>query len=315
MRVIRGLSNLRPEERGAVITIGNFDGVHRGHQSVLKMVCEHGQAMHRPALAITFEPQPLEYFNPSAAPARLTCLREKIMALQQSGLDGVVLLQFNQALASIAPERFITEILVAQLAIQRLLIGDDFRFGRQRQGDYELLQTMGKRYGFATEKIHSLQQGQQRISSTRIREALAQGDISFATQLLGRPYCFSGRVGYGAQRGRTIGFPTANILLKRRISPLTGVYIVWVHGAAANPWPGIANIGYQPTVSGTEQRLEVHLLNFTGQLYGCHLTVEMIAKVRDEQKFSSLMALRAQIDHDSKQAWRFFRTVYPETRI
>lgn len=303
MRVIRGLHNLRPAHRGCVATIGNFDGVHLGHRAVFRRLLAKGRDLGLPATVITFEPQAMEYFAPVAAPARLTRLREKLAALGACGIEQVVLLEFGPKLANLRARTFVEELLVAGLAARYLLVGDDFRFGRGREGDFGLLQAMGAEQGFVVEDLHTVTHGEERVSSTRIRESLARGELDLARHLLGRPYRICGRVAHGNKRGRSIGFPTANINLHRRVSPLHGVYAVMVEGLTDRPWPGVANIGLRPTL-GQEPRylLEVHLFDFAGDLYGRHAEVEFRLKLRDEQKFGSFDELRAQIERDARAA-------------
>jgi len=307
MRVIRGLHNLEPGHRGCVATIGNFDGVHLGHRAVFGRLREKGVALALPATVITFEPQALEYFAPQTAPARLTRLREKLAALADCGIEQVLLLRFGPKLARMEARRFVQTLLVDALGVRHLLVGDDFRFGRGRDGDFGLLEDMGREYGFTVEDLHTVHHSGERVSSTRIREALARGDLELARHLLGRPYRICGRVGHGDERGRTIGYPTANLNLHRRVSPLRGVYAVMVGGVADHPWPGVANVGTRPTVpwegrAGEHYLLEVHLFDFAGDLYGRHLEVEFRLKLRDERRFGSFEELKAQIARDSLAA-------------
>lgn len=307
MRLIRGLHNLRPADRGCVATIGNFDGVHLGHRAVFRRLQERGAALGLPTTVITFEPQPMEFFAPAHAPARLTRLREKLAAIADAGIDRVMLLHFGPRLAAMAAPDFVRTLLANGLGVRFLSVGDDFRFGNLRHGDFALLQRMGAELaasgqGFAVANLHTIRHGEERISSTRVREALARGDLDQAHTLLGRPYRIGGRVAHGDKRGRTIGFPTANINLHRRVSPLGGVYAVVVHGLGATPRPGVANIGRRPTVGGTDERLEVHLFDFDGDLYGRHLDVEFRLRLRDERRFESFDALKAQITRDAATA-------------
>lgn len=307
MRVFRGLHNLDPGHRGCVATIGNFDGVHLGHRAVFVRLLEKGAALALPATVITFEPQALEYFAPQAAPARLTRLREKLAALADCGIEQVLLLRFGPKLARLGAREFVQRLLVEALGVRHLLVGDDFRFGRGREGDFGLLREMGGEHGFAVEDLHTVNHGGERVSSTRIREALARGDLELARHLLGRPYRICGRVGHGDKRGRTIGYPTANVNLHRRVSPLRGVYAVMVGGVADRPWPGVANVGTRPTVPwegrlGGLYLLEVHLFDFAGDLYGRHLEVEFRLKLRDEKRFGSFDELETQIARDSVAA-------------
>ena len=307
MRLIRGLHNLRPSDRGCVATIGNFDGVHLGHRAVFWRLIAKGRELALPATVITFEPQPLEHFAPDLAPARLTRLREKLKALHECGIERVMLLEFGPRLAAMEARDFVQRLLLDGLGVRYLLVGDDFRFGRGRAGDYELLCSMGEEAagGFRVENLHTITHGEERISSTRVREALARGDLEQARHLLGRPYRMQGRVGHGDKRGRTIGFPTANIDLHRRVIPLRGVYAVRVFGLGHEPRPGVANIGTRPTVDGGSYRLEVHLFDFDGDIYGRHLEVEFRLKLRDEKRFGSFEDLRQQIAVDAATAREF----------
>ncbi|NEX19548.1 bifunctional riboflavin kinase/FAD synthetase [Thiorhodococcus mannitoliphagus] len=310
MRLIRGLHNLRPADRGCVATIGNFDGVHLGHRTVFQRLMARGQDMGLPATVITFEPQPMELFAPDAAPARLTRLREKLRAIRESGIERVMVLEFNHKLAAMEARGFVQRLLIEGLGVRFLLVGDDFRFGRGRSGDFALLQAMGREAaslgaGFEVEDLHTITHGEERISSTRVRDALARGDLEQAKYLLGRPYTMEGRVVHGDKRGRTIGFPTANINLHRRVSPVRGVYAVRVNGLDVAAFPGVANIGTRPTVDGLSARLEVHLFGFDQQIYGRHLEVELALKLRDEQKFDSFEELKAQIQRDAEAARQY----------
>ena len=312
MRLIRGLHNLRDRDRGCVATIGNFDGVHLGHRSVFQRLLERGRALGLPATVITFEPQPMEFFNPDGAPARLTRLREKVAAIADDGIERIMLLEFGPRLAGMGPRVFIDRLLVQGLGVRFLLVGDDFRFGHNREGDFALLRAAGRDAGFEVEDLHTITHGEERISSTRVREALARGDLEQARHLLGRPYRICGRVAHGDKRGRSIGFPTANIHLHRRVSPVTGVYAVEVRGIGDGAVPGVANVGRRPTVGGTEARLEVHLFDFDGDLYGRHLEVEFRLKLRDEQRFESFEALKVQIGRDARAAREYLaRTSHP----
>lgn len=305
MRLIRGLHNLRAEHHGCVATIGNFDGVHLGHQAVFAELRKVGDALGLPATVITFEPQPLEYFQPEKAPSRLTRLREKLTVIKDAGIDYVLVLPFGRRLATMGAEAFIDEILVKGLGIQHLYVGDDFRFGRARCGDVGLLHEAGRDLGFHVDDLQTVTAGGERISSTRIRKLLVRGDLQAASKLLGRSYTICGRVSHGDKRGRTIGFPTLNIQLHRPASPLRGVYAVTVHGVDDKGLPGVANIGNRPTVEGDPRfLLEVHLFDFDRSIYGAHVGVEFVSRIRDEMKFDSFDALREQISVDTQQALR-----------
>lgn len=307
MQVIRGLHNLRAEHRGCVATIGNFDGVHLGHRAVFRNLRERAAAFGLPTTVVTFEPQPQEFFAPDAAPARLTRMREKLQALKDAGIDRVVLLEFGRKLASMSARQFVQQLLVEGLDVRFLYVGDDFRFGHGRVGDINLLRQVGEAHGFEVANMNTFMDGEARVSSTRIREALAQGNLDLAERNLGRPYQICGRVAHGDARGRTIGFPTANIDLHRKVSPVHGVFAVMVHGLAEGSLPGVANIGNRPTVTGDSRYLlEVHLFDFSRVIYGEHVGVEFRKWLRDERRFESFDALRQQIERDAVQARAFF---------
>ncbi|WP_341503059.1 bifunctional riboflavin kinase/FAD synthetase [Gallaecimonas sp. GXIMD4217] len=306
MELIRGLYNVRPEHHGCVLTIGNFDGVHLGHQEVLRQLKAKASELGLPATVMVFEPQPLELFLGDKAPARLSRLRDKFHAFEGLGLERLLVEPFSPHFAALEPESFIREQLVERLGVKFLVVGDDFRFGRDRRGDFAMLKAAGRQHGFEVVGTHSFCLHQDRVSSTLIRQALAADDLASAETMLGRPYSISGRVHHGAKRGRTIGFPTVNLPLKRRVSPVSGVYAVEVLGVAGKPLAGIANIGRKPTVDGTVPVLEVHLLDFQGDLYGCQLEVVLRKKLRAEQRFASLDELRAQIARDEAAARAYF---------
>jgi riboflavin kinase/FMN adenylyltransferase len=307
MELIRGQHNLRPRHRGCVATIGNFDGVHLGHRLILDQLADQAVQLRLPRLVITFEPQPQEFFaGPNAPPARLMRLREKLLALEDLGIERVLCLEFDHRLAAMPAEAFIDDLLVERLGVRHLVIGDDFRFGHHRAGNFALLVEAGQQHGFTVADSHSHSLDGERVSSTRIRQALARGDLELAARLLGRPYDLCGRVAHGDRRGRTIGFPTANIHLHRRVTPVSGVHAVLVGDPALPPWPGIANVGRRPTVAGERERLEVHLLDFQGDLYGRHVKVDFLHYLRPEQRFESLTALQAQIRRDEQAARVYF---------
>lgn len=302
MQLIRGAHNLRERHRACVATIGNFDGVHRGHQAVLDQLDSHARRLQLPTTVITFEPTPQEYFTPAEAPARLCRLREKLAEFKKHGVERVLVLEFDAQLAEQEPHQFIARVLVDGLAVKYLVVGDDFRFGKARRGDFDRLTEAGKRYGFPVETTTTYIDQGQRVSSTRIREALRDGALDTAQRLLGRPYSMHGRVAAGDRRGRTIGFPTANIRLHRLQTPLTGVYAVRVHCLEAFALPAVANLGTRPTVDGTEPVLEVHIFDFERDIYGAHLEVEFVRKLREEKKFESFADLKRQIQQDAMAA-------------
>jgi len=306
---MRGLHNLPRHSTDCVATIGSFDGVHLGHQVILQQVKEAAQKLNLPSTVMVFEPQPNEFFSPEQAPARLMLLRDKVWALQSAGIDQVVCLQFNARLRGMTAQVFIEEVLVRGLAVKHLVIGDDFRFGCDRQGDFTLLEKSGQKRGFSLERTHTVEHEGERISSTRIRQLLLANAFNQAEQLLGKPYAIYGKVVYGQQLGRKLGFPTANVKLKRYRSPLSGVFAVQttIRGKKVN---GVANIGVRPTVEGLiKPLLEVHLLDFNESLYGERISVRPLFKLREEQKFSSLDELTANIQRDVDKAQLFFASL------
>lgn len=306
-KIIRGLYNLPDPAQGCVATIGNFDGVHLGHQAVLSQLAMKADMLNLPAVVITFEPQPYEYFVPEKAPARLSRFREKVEALRAYSIQKLCVLRFNRQLAEMQAETFIQKLLIEGLNVRYLVVGDDFRFGKDRQGDFALLQKVGKQRGFQVVNMHTFAIDQMRVSSTRIREALREGDLAVAEKLLGRPYRMSGRVAHGDKRGRKMGYPTANIHLHRAKVPLQGVYAVQLYGIDEEPVNGVANIGVRPTVSGSDKALlEVHLFDFERDIYGEHVQVYFLKKLRDEHKFADLDQLISQIHIDSAQARHYF---------
>jgi len=310
LELIRGLHNLRPRHRGGVATIGNFDGVHLGHQTVLGQLSEKAAELHLPATVILFEPQPNEYFGRGKIPPRLSRFREKFQTLRRFAMDRCVCIPFNAKLAQLSADDFIRRVLVDGLAVRYLVVGDDFRFGAGRRGDFAMLVRAGEEHGFQVVNMHTFAVDGERVSSTRIREALGQGDLSKAEKLLGRGYRMSGRVAHGDKRGRSIGFPTANIFLHRRSAPVTGVFTVETFGLQREPVPGVANVGSRPTVDGTRALLEVHLLDFDADIYGAHVHVEFLHRLRDERRFESFAALEQQIRKDAEQAAQFFTRRY-----
>ncbi len=307
MELIRGLHNLRPKHQGCVATIGNFDGVHLGHQAVLGQLAEKGDELKLPSVVITFEPQPREYFSTTEIPPRLTRFREKYKALRRYAVDRVLCLGFNPKLAAMSAHDFVEKVLVEALGIRYLVVGDDFQFGKGRDGNYEFLQTMGRQHGFDVVNMHSFTLHHQRVSSTLIRNALQSGDLESAELMLGRPYRMSGRVAHGSKLGRTIGFPTANIFLHRRKTPIDGVFAVEVFGIDGEPVVGVANVGTRPTVDGTRSLLEVHLFDFDADIYGHYVDVDFVHRIREERRFESFDALKQQILKDAEQARQFFK--------
>jgi riboflavin kinase/FMN adenylyltransferase len=306
MRLIRGLHNLHHSQLGSALTIGNFDGLHRGHQAVLRHLHQRAAEQQLATTVMTFEPTAQEYFSPRTAPARLQRLRDKLAMLQELEVNQVHCLRFNQELAELSADAFVRQILVEGLDVRYLVVGDDFRFGKGRSGDFAFLQQAGKRYGFEVVSTRTFLEGEDRVSSTRIRQALAEGDLAMAEQLLGRSYRICGRVSPGQRRGRTIGFHTANVRLHRVVSPLKGVFAVRVYGLGTEPLNGVANVGTRPTVDGSYCVLEIHLFDFDSDIYGRYLNVEFCRKLREEKKFESFEALKQQIEFDVEQARTFF---------
>ena len=306
MELIRGLHNLADRHRACALTIGNFDGVHLGHQAILKMLVEKARELDVDACIMSFEPLPQEYFAADKAPARLTRLREKWCALEPTGVDQFLCIKFDHRLAELSADEFVQHILLDQLHVKFLVVGDDFRFGKGRSGDFELLKAYGDKHGFTVVNSHSHCLDGVRISSTGIRQALASNQLELANKMLGRSYRICGRVAHGDKRGRTIGFPTANIKLLRHATPLSGVYAVTLIGIGDQPVNGVANIGKRPTVDGHNLQLEVHMFDFDQSIYGKQVCVEFKHKLREEQRFESFDALKQQIIQDSEQAKQFF---------
>ncbi len=306
MELIRGLHNLRPRHRDCVATIGAFDGVHLGHQAVIRELLDRSAALAVPAVVIVFEPLPREYFSPLAAPARLMSFREKLTALESLGVHRVLGIRFDERVRTMSARAFIERVFFDGLGARFVVLGDDFRFGNDREGDLALVRQEGKRFGFEAAPTTTLELAGQRVSSTRIRKALAAADFDLAESLLGRPYAMAGKVVYGKQMGRTIGTPTANLRLQRLRSPLAGVFVVEVSGAGLQRAPGVANVGTRPTLENSiEANLEVHLLDREAALYGRYIEVTFRTKLRDEMKFSGLEDLRAHIarDIESTRSW------------
>jgi len=307
MELIRGLHNLRPKHRGCVATIGAFDGVHLGHQAVIRHLLDKAQELALPSVVIVFEPLPREYFSPLQAPARIMSFWEKCRALERQGVDRVLRIRFNERLREMSAQQFVDDIFVAGLGVRYVVLGDDFRFGNDRQGDVKFIQEQGRRYGYDAGPTPTCSLDGERISSTRIREALESADFVQAQRLLGRPYSISGKVIYGRQLGRTIGTPTANLELRRLRAPLSGVYAVEVSGGGLEQARGVANVGVRPTVDDSiKANLEVHLLDREIELYGQHIEVTFRHKLREEQKFGSVDELRENIARDIENTRSWF---------
>jgi riboflavin kinase/FMN adenylyltransferase len=310
MRLIRGLNHLEPFPDGCVLTIGNFDGLHLGHQQVIDKLADKGRQLNLPTVAMVFEPQPLEYFLADHAPSRLTRLREKAIQFAKSPIDALLVLPFNRKLADYDAEQFISEILVKHLKVKHLVIGDDFHFGKARRGNFAMLQSKGLEFGFSVENSVSFELSGLRISSTLIRDALGDGQLAEAKRMLGRDYSVCGRVAHGDKRGRQLGFPTANIEMLRRNTPMVGVFAVTMTGLDNKTYQGVANLGNRPTFDGGAKAvLETHLFNFSGDIYGRYVEVHFKAKIRDEIRFANFEALQAQIKLDVQTAQQIFTTL------
>lgn len=305
MRILRGVPGAA--RAPIALTIGNFDGVHRGHQAMLTRLLETARREGLPACAMTFEPHPREFFAPDRAPVRLTSLREKLELLAQACVETTYVLRFDYRFAQITPEDFIERMLVRGLGVRHLLVGDDFRYGARRAGDFNLLKQNAARFGYEVEAMSSVMLEGERVSSTAVREALAAGDLERAARLLGRSYSISGRVVRGDGLGRKLGCPTANVQMKHNRPPLAGIFAVEVSGIGERALSAVASLGVRPTVKlNAAPVLEVHLLEGGGDLYGRHLRVDFLHKFRDEQKFADLDALTCQIAADVAAAREYF---------
>jgi riboflavin kinase/FMN adenylyltransferase len=295
------LQNLPP----SVLTIGNFDGVHRGHQTILRRMLDLSRSQHLVTVVMLFEPQPQEFFQGANAPARLMHWREKVEALRDLDIDYVLIARFNDDFRALTAQQFVDQV-IAPLNCQHLVIGDDFHFGCDRTGDVNFLRQAGLKAGFVVESTSTIAVGDERVSSTRIRCAIRRGDFALAERLLGRPFSIAGHVKHGDKIGRTLDFPTANISLKRQVSPLAGIYTVKVWGLDDKPLLGAANVGTRPAVNGKENRIEVHLLDFQGDIYGRLIRVQFCHKLRDETNFPSLDALKVAIANDVQATREYF---------
>lgn len=302
MKIIRSDSGLKSSGSRCVVTIGNFDGVHLGHQAVIRQLCEQAQELGVPAVVLTFDPLPLEYFSPNAAPARLTDFRHKMELMEQLSVDKVVCLRFGPSVAALSAESFVKELLVEGLGIERIVVGTDFQFGQNREGNLEYLQQAGQRYGFEVIPARTFHYNGLRVSSSLIRGYLALGDFAQANAMLGRTYRIGGKVIHGDKRGRELGYPTANIALKRRNTPLSGIYVVRVHGIDDVVYNGIASIGTRPVFDGDRVLLETFIFGFNQQIYGRRISVEFLKHLRDESDFPTVEALCEQMQKDEKRA-------------
>ncbi len=306
MQLIRGLHNLTQPITASVVTIGNFDGIHLGHQHVLEQLKEVAIQHNLPSTVIIFEPQPIEFFAPARAPKRLSRFREKLAYLKSKQIDNLLCLKFNRDLAELYAEDFVKQILVERLNTRHLVIGDDFRFGKNRSGDFQYLKDCGERYGFAVENTDTLLIDGARVSSTRIRECIQNDDFEQAAGLLGRPYTLSGKVCHGQKLGKILGFPTINIKMGDKTLIVKGIFAVSVKGIDNRVLQGVASIGTRPTVNGVDTILEVFILDFDQDVYGYCVDVEFLHKIRDEEKFDSLQELKIHIERDTVKAKQYF---------
>ena len=315
MKVIRGIppaSDWTP----CALTIGNFDGVHRGHQALLKKLVDNAKQLGVQSCVMTFEPHPIEYFAPEKAPSRILGLRDKLEALAEIGIDKVLVIHFNQTFANLTPEDFVEKILVQGLQVKSILIGDDFHYGAKRAGNFSDLTLAGKQHGFAVERMDTLiSDNQERISSSAIRVALANGQMELTQELLGRPYMLSGHVLHGQKLGRNLGFPTLNLAiankLHKRKPAARGIFIAQVHGLSDNPLPAVASLGQRPTVDDSGRYLlEVHVFNFQQNVYGKLVRVELLKKLRDEEKYNDLETLKTAINQDANAAKNYFEITH-----
>ena len=306
MLVYRGFAQTAPS--ATVLTIGNFDGVHLGHRALLARLTAAAAKAGLPAAVLTFEPHPREFFAPHSPPSRLSTLREKLELIADDGVDLAYVCHFNARFAAFAPEEFIERVLVGALRVRHLIVGDDFRFGARRAGNFALLREAGAHLGFQVEAMESVTLNGERASSSGVRDALQEGRLEHAARLLGRPYSIDGRVVHGDKIGRQLGFATANIRIKHERPPLQGVFAVEVKGLAGGPHRGAANLGYRPSANQVVRPLlEVHLFDFSADIYGAHLNVRFLHKLRDEVKFPDFNALKAQIASDVEAAKAYFQ--------
>ncbi len=299
IELIRGWHNLRARHKGCVMTIGNFDGLHRGHQALLQKLKEASRQFNLPSLVLTFEPQPNEFFSHNNKKFfRLMNLSNKIQRLNELNIDRILVAHFNQSFSTVSAEDFVRDYLVQGLGVKSIIVGDDFRFGAMRKGDVNLLRMMGQLLDFSVEDMGTMEFEGERVSSTLIRQYLEAGNLARAEKCLGHQYAMSGRVIHGEKLGRNLGFPTANIDLHHFSTPLQGIFAVLVEGLEAGPLKGVASIGTRPTVGGTKSLLEVYLFNFDQSIYGRRIKVNFVAKYRDQIKFSSVELMQKQMAED-----------------
>ncbi len=289
-----------------MLSVGNFDGLHRGHQSIIRQLTDYASQHNLTPVIMTFEPYPMEYFSPQTAPVRLTDFRQKLELLAKMNISNVICLRFNDALASVMARSFVEDILVEKLNVQGLIVGDDFRFGNKREGDIDLLKEMSEKYQFELIPVETFHYNGMRVSSSLVRGHLALGDFNLVSELLGRPYTIDGTVIHGDKRGRELGYPTANIACRRVNYPLSGVFVVRIHGLNDTIYDGVASIGTRPVFNGVKMLMEVNIFDFQQEIYGKRISVEFCKKLRDEQQFHSVEALCEQITADVKKSKAYF---------
>ena len=292
MELIRGIHNIQHRHHGCVLSIGNFDGVHLGHAQIIKKLLKKAKQYQVPSMTMTFEPQPQEFFLQEKSPARISLLRDKIRLMEEMGVDYLLCITFHPNFSRMTSQQFIEEVLVKKLGVRYILIGDDFKFGKDRQGGFEELEKAGQQHGFTVQRTQSFMLSDKRISSSLIRESLHDGNLEQARRFLGHPVMITGRVHHGEKVGRTLGFPTANIALKRKNSPVRGVFAARLRYGGQEWFDGVANVGFRPTLNGQICQLEVHLFDFDQDIYGESVEVELVAKLRDEKPFGSLDELK-----------------------
>lgn len=305
MKIIRDIHDIK-DHPACVVSIGNYDGLHLGHQSIIKQLIEYSTKTGLPGVVITFEPYPMEYFSPETAPARLTDFRQKIEMFDAMQVDHIICLRFNHSLASMTARTFVEELLVKKINIRGLIVGNDFRFGNNREGNIELLKEMSDKSGFELIPADTFHYNGTRVSSSLVRGHLAIGDFDLVRELLGQAYQIDGTVIHGDKRGRELGHPTANLACNRVNYPLSGVYVVRVHGLNEAVYDGVANIGTRPVFNGEKMLLETHIFNFNQEIYGKRISVEFCKKLRDEQQFHSVETLGKQIANDVNKARDYF---------
>ena len=305
MKLTRGLKHQHTISDGCVASIGNFDGLHLGHQKLLSHLDEKSKQLNLPSTIISFEPLPAEFFMPTP-PTRIYPLRDKIRLLNQFNVDHYLCLRFNKVFSNMSPRDFVQHVLFDRLNVKYLVVGDDFCFGKQRAGDFKLLEKMGAEVGMEVQNTPTCEIDSERVSSTRIREKLSLGDIKGSEKLLGKPYQLSGRVRHGDKRGRTIGFPTLKLRLPDFIAPAKGVYAVRIQGLSGETFNGVANIGTRPTVAGKEVRLETHVFDYDDNAYGKHVCIQLDKFLRPEQRFDSFDDLKNQILKDAEIARQYY---------